>query len=588
MIGAGDGSNVVLGDNGVVAGPFVTSADTGVDAPTAGGNDTITTGSGDDVVVGGLGADTIIAGDGNNLVGGDRVAITRGQSIQSIPDTPGGDDVITTGSGTDAIIGGAGSDWISAGDGVNVIIGDNGHYLFAPGQPRQALGNDVAAGGDTGGGNDAIHAGNGVNLIIGGVGSDAITGGDGLNVVFGDNAELDLSADGVLEFAQSVNGPAGDGDMIATGAGRDLIVGGAGGDVINAGAGDNAVAGDDVRMWFAAGVLRRMLSVDTGADAPAAGAADQINTGDGNDVIIGGLGADSIDAGGGDNVVVGDNADVLFAADGTVQQVTSLAGGGARRHASGLIRVGWLGRIAVHNRARAHRRHARRGRRHSPAPHATAAPVRQFVPPASPSGDRITTGNGNDVVIGGDGGDTISSRGGNDVILGDNGTVQMADGVVLSVRSGNDAQGAADSITARDGADIVIGGAGGDFISLGQGPDVVIGDRGSVDLRPDGTLLRAQTLDVTRGGGDTITARGGGDVVLGGAGSDRIDLGTGRSDVAVGDGARVDFDANGKPTRVTLVGGKRNGRKIAVGTADVIVNGRDGDRIGPGSTKRST
>src|SRR5262249_52244626 len=135
-----------------------------------GGNDTITAGSGDDIIIAGEdgeaivndvitsvanitrtviahnlpgildGGDTVSAGEGRNIVFGDNgriiaarkdtsrfghLPITLGR-VETLESLIGGSDNITTGSGADIVLGGIDADVINAGDGNNIVIGDSG------------------------------------------------------------------------------------------------------------------------------------------------------------------------------------------------------------------------------------------------------------------------------------------------------------------------------------------------------------------------------------------------------------------------------------------------------------------------------
>src|SRR5439155_12357319 len=144
-----------------------------------GGNDAITTGSGDDIVIGGEDGelvvstaiadnvydamhviadargdgDTIVAGDGRNLVFGDNGAVyasaQAGPRFGALPitlglattieSTTGGSDRITTGVGADIVFGGIDADTIVANsgetaarpDGNNIVFGHNRYVDFA-------------------------------------------------------------------------------------------------------------------------------------------------------------------------------------------------------------------------------------------------------------------------------------------------------------------------------------------------------------------------------------------------------------------------------------------------------------------------
>src|SRR5205823_12406808 len=78
-------------------------------------------------------------------------------------------------------------------------------------------------------------------------------------------------------------------DQITTGSGNDVVVGGYLRDIIGAGAGDNIVAGDsaDIEFVQGTGALRTIISL-----APSFAGDDDITTGTGADVIVGGGGKD--------------------------------------------------------------------------------------------------------------------------------------------------------------------------------------------------------------------------------------------------------------------------------------------------------
>jgi Ca2+-binding RTX toxin-like protein len=190
--------------------------------------------------------------------------------------------------------------------------------------------------------------------------------------------------------------------------------------------------------------------------------------------------------------------------------------------------------------------------------------------------DQITVGNGNKIVLGGDGADTIDILGaGNRTILGDNGIVtyvalgQTGAGralkyettdTLLSTSAGGTA--GADTITVTgDGDNTVLGGLGGDTIALKNGRDTVLGDNGIVQMDAAGnnfaqvkTLSRASAgggTIVDLGGTDTITALSGDKIVLGGDGADQITLGdaavtTPNERIVLGDNGVVTYVALGQ------------------------------------------
>ena len=144
---------------------------------------------------------------------------------------------------------------------------------------------------------------------------------------------------------------------------------------------------------------------------------------------------------------------------------------------------------------------------------------------------------------------------GADVILGDNGSEYFnAIDVLIEIRTSDPTEvspgsyvdyGDADTLLARDGSDIVLGGSGGDTIDAGTdtGHDVAVGDQGEAIFDDGGRLASITTTHPDWGGDDSILVGDGDDVVLGGFGADDIDAGadTGR-DIVVGDNGVALFD----------------------------------------------
>jgi Ca2+-binding RTX toxin-like protein len=186
----------------------------------------------------------------------------------------------------------------------------------------------------------------------------------------------------------------------------------------------------------------------------------------------------------------------------------------------------------------------------------------------------ITTGAGDDVIVGGEdgerideiagpspgtsapvtsahgtNGDRIVAGSGRNLVFGDNGrttaapaaaprfgSVALTLGRVETVAPGI---GGADTISTGTGDDIVLGGTGGDTITIDGGSNLVIGDGGFLDaVTADGDasdLDRIQTTTPNDGGADTITIGGAGNnYVLGGIGGDTITTAAG-GDLIFGD-----------------------------------------------------
>ena len=323
-IHAGDGNNVVLGDNGAVSFfggklDLIQSTETGDDAPAQGGSDSIFTGAGNDVIVGGFAGDTINAGDGNNVVFGDSAVLDFAQGTGvlltaiSTGNAYGGDDGITTGSGNDLVVGGVGTDTINAGDGNNIVVGDNGSSSYDPVGGHWTVTTTTPAIG----GMDSITTGVGNDLVIGGAGGDTITDLGGTNIVLGDQGNVDWVLVGgtqaYLDRIAPTDPTIGGNDTITiSGSGDNYVIGGTGNDIISTGSGDDLIFGDFGQIT---GTIPLTLAVPTGPTTftytsvftqnSDGGGNDTINAGNGRNVVIGGQGGDTITTGSGDDDIVG-------------------------------------------------------------------------------------------------------------------------------------------------------------------------------------------------------------------------------------------------------------------------------------------
>ncbi|HSG95209.1 MAG TPA: calcium-binding protein, partial [Afifellaceae bacterium] len=181
-----------------------------------------------------------------------------------------------------------------------------------------------------------------------------------------------------------------------------------------------------------------------------------------------------------------------------------------------------------------------------------------LTPTAFGGSDEITTGAGDDIIIGGRYGDTIIAGTGNNIAIGDSGRVTAADqdgvrqlgnqpitlGVVETIECPD---GGADTITITgNGSNIAYGGIDDDSIEIENGTNIVMGDNALASWVVD---LDASTLDLITakceeiGGNDTICGGDGDDILIGGTGDDRIDGGAGR-DLIFGDNVSLDRSAS--------------------------------------------
>src|SRR5262249_10112513 len=97
--------------------------------------------------------------------------------------------------------------------------------------------------------------------------------------------------------------------------------------------------------------------------------------------------------------------------------------------------------------------------------------------------DNITTGSGDDTIVGGLAGDTIGAGDGNNVVFGDSAQLdyQASTGILLTAATIADASGGSDTIRSGAGQDILFGGTGNGMGDGGAGSDLVVGDNAKVD-----------------------------------------------------------------------------------------------------------
>jgi Ca2+-binding RTX toxin-like protein len=594
IVAGRDGFNVILGDNGSIVSsalhthPFggagglpITLGTIETTAPGVGNCtttaerpycDSISTGDSSNVVFGGPGADRITTGSGTNIVFGDDGRIdwrvgdpTLIETIQTTDPGDGGDDTITVGDGSVVVVGGAGNDRISGGSQSNVMLGDDGTIAAAPadaigptfGDLPIVLGS-VASTFTTDGGNDVITTGSVWDVVIGGFGDDQITTHGGTNVVLGDSGEIDwvtatdnLATD-IDRIVSTATGVGGHDVIWILGTGNSIVLGGAANDEIHAGSGDNIVLGDN-------GVIRAALSNDP-ADRfgslpltvgfvstidPGTGGDDQIYGGIGRGIFAGGDGADLIQTivtpGNGGNLVLGDDGAFYFDLP---------------------VSAGYDGRDGTLDLA---------------------------VTTADPGGaDRIVTGSGDDVVLGGDKGDYIDAGEGDNVVLGDNGEIRYHGGKLDLVTStntgaaGDPAVGGADEIHVGAGNDVVVGGFGGDTIRDTGGRNLILGDSAIVDYATDTGILISVTSIATAvdDGIDDVQLGAGDDLVFGGVGRDSIDAGDGNN-VVLADSGAITFTATGALLRAeTISHGLGDVDHVKTGSGnDVVIGGAANDWI---------
>lgn len=249
------------------------------------GDDRVDGLEGDDALFGGAGSDTLNGGDGNDFLRGDEgddllIAGAGNDQAFAGPDDTG-DDTLAGNSGNDVLGAGAGDDLIVGGD-----YGDNA-------DGSSMAGSDTLFGGA---GNDLLVAGAYNSLtdtpFVTGNGNNALWSGDGNDTLFGDNGD-------------DILGGGSGGDTIDGANGNDTIYGGTGSAIDNK---DNLEGGEGSDLIFAA----------ADADTVRGGnGSDTLFGGGSDDTIDGGADADQIFGGGGDDSLIGGSgSDTFFFAGG--------------------------------------------------------------------------------------------------------------------------------------------------------------------------------------------------------------------------------------------------------------------------------
>ena len=414
--------------------------------------------------------------------------------LESIAPSIGGHDDIDTGMGHDLVIGGVLNDNVNTTGGNNTIAGDNASVVFDHIQSPLTFSSTYFEHA----GDDVIASGDGRDVVLAGSLEDAVNAGHGRNVVLGDNGVVTYNGLGQWLTVNSTATNFGADDAITTGRDIDVVFGGLANDTISADQADNTVLGDHGRATFnAAG---QILTVTT--TSPELGGRDTITTGTDNDLIFGGTSLDTIEASDGFNIVAGDNAEATIDATGIVRTVQTNAND-----------VG--------------------------------------------DNDVIRTGQNSDTIFGGTAADDIVTPDGNNVILGDSGHAEWnASGLLQTVAINSPAIGGMDTVTSGPGQDLIMGGTSADTITSGAGDDLVFGDHGSVtgDITLDSlplnsfapvfsfTSIATQATDI--GGPDLIRLGEGNDIAIGGQAADRMLGEAGEDDLIGGHNVPDGFDGD--------------------------------------------
>ncbi|WP_143151965.1 calcium-binding protein [Fibrobacter sp. UWR3] len=328
--------NIVLGDGGIATREWndnqkifedIKSVETTDDDN--GGIDTINIYGGKNAVMGGFAGDIITIGeeDGNvsdhNIVLGDGGEYNNEASdsayIKTQSDGIGGEDHITVYGGHNVAMGGFAGDEIEIHGGENVVLGDGGIANYNKNPKAETVNEfinsglrDVATTSDGIGGHDDIDIFGDKNVVMSGADGDIIDIAGNDNVVVGDGGRYDIYED--YRTVKTKSEQDGGHDVIHTNDGKNIVMGGMDADEITTGDGNDIILGDggfakvdnDFNALFVTNE-----NIDVGEDLGTAG-ADTIIAGNGDNVVFGGLGNDDITTGNGQDVVFGDNAYATF------------------------------------------------------------------------------------------------------------------------------------------------------------------------------------------------------------------------------------------------------------------------------------
>lgn len=277
----------------------------------------------------------------------------------------GGNDVIYGYGGNDQVWGDSGNDHLDGGDG-----------------------NDTADGGT---GNDDLYGGKGNDTLKGGDGADYMEGGSGNDNLQGGNHD----------------------DEIYGGSGNDRIEGGSGNDTIDGGSGTDTV------VYTGSGAVTVSLLGKTAAGAwgnDTLNSIENVETGNGNDVVLANNGRNEVRSGGGNDVVYAlDGDDIVYAGSGND------------------FVYGYDGEDKLYG------------------------DTGNDTLYGDGDDDDLYGQDGNDKLYGGDGNDLLFGQNGNDDLIGGDGDDTLSGG------------NSSDRLRGGDGLDTLIGGAGPDIIAWGKG-----------------------------------------------------------------------------------------------------------------------
>jgi Ca2+-binding RTX toxin-like protein len=387
------------------------------------GDDIITGGSGNDQLFGQAGNDTLLGKGGNDLLfGGDgNDVLTGGTGNDQVFGQAGDDRLIwNPGEGSDLNEGGAGNDTIEVNGGngsENFTITANGTRVRFDRVNPAPFALDIGTAENlvlnANGGDDTVTAGNGLAPLIqltvdGGAGNDTVTGSDGNDVLLGgDGNDLIIGGRG---NDVALMGAGDDTFVWNPGDGSDTVEGQAGSDTMRFN-GSNAneqinVSANGQRVRFTRDVGNVVMDLNgvEGIDFNALGGADTITV---NDLTGTDLTQLNLDLAGTPGSGAGDGQADSVVVNGTNgNDAVTVAG-----DASGVSVIGLYAKVNIKGAEAANDRlivNTVGGDDVLDASGLSAGAI-----PLTVNG-----GDGNDVLIGGDGNDTLNGDAGDDVLIG--------------------------------------------------------------------------------------------------------------------------------------------------------------------------
>jgi Ca2+-binding RTX toxin-like protein len=607
-IGGGSGDDILSGDSGAddIAGGL--------------GADVLFGGSGDDVLTGGSGADTLVGGAGS-----DTASYEGALGVTASLANPGSNQGDAAGDEYDSVenlSGGSAADDLTGDDGENILTGAGGNDQLQGLEGDDTYSWDVGDGSDTihEGVYDVEEVLRADGTLADGYTSSAASYPDHFYGLPAFNNVLTIVRDGgvVYEWSDYTSqpyandpktwpaagwvagfGPTGNGYQVASSsfdadedAGVDTLELGSGVGLsdlgfvwsgtdlaINVGGASpatltleaQATVGGRVEVLqlddgLSANLANLVLNADGGVEddfVVGDASANQLDGGDGHDVISGGAGDDLLAGGTGDDVIEGGaGADQI--SGGANSDPTEQGWGDTARYAGSAAGVSIDLTTALQTGGDAE------GDSLSGIENVTGSDAGADLLQGDGSGNRLLglggddtlAGRaGDDVLSGGEGGDELDGGDGDDALDGGAGNDTLEGGAGIDVLSGGDG---ADLIDAGDGEDSLQGGAGDDTLDGGLHDDVLSGGDGNDWLRAGD-------------GDDQVIGDAGNDLLEGAGGNDTyvFDSASGNDTVVDTTGVNTIMFAGGiDPSRLWLT---RAGDdlKIAVigGTASISVTG---------------